>query len=382
MHNAHFEIQQLLSNSPPATMEEAMHFLDELKDKYLHQVEQAIEDWDYQDFSPDKRCALLANEEEHNERDDPEENRTIKSIPKSIRKAWVGLTPDAELEDFDCGQTSANVSGYEAKLVALCTPAGGIQSIPDADSVQRLLAQIPRLEASKVATAFALRLQNGPWQVRAKAIVLMQMLVEIKPFAGRYLPAFRSNPTLMQQLEALRTGSLKQVVREGARKLLSLIRSDGTDPTSIPKANGMAKPHVRHVQIGNKNKKTPKPSPAPAKQQLSPGKLAVDRVFRPELKMSKSTALLVQQQPKVSKPSLVVSPKVSQAVQASWRRRNSVTKDQEDGNLMPFQKIQAAAPRNSWIYGTPAKSGGVPSSITTSSRVDSGSYSAFSFVQA
>eukprot|EP00644_Phytophthora_capsici_P007724 jgi/Phyca11/510468/fgenesh2_kg.PHYCAscaffold_61_\ len=240
-------------------MEEAMHFLDELKDKYLHQVEQAIEDWDYQDFSPDKRCALLENEEEHNERDDPEENRMIKPIPKAMRKAWVGLTPDAELEDFDCGQTSAaNISGYEAKLVALCTPPGGIQSVPDADS------------------------------------------------------------------------------------------------------------------IGNKNKKkTPKPSPAPVKQQLSPGKLAVDRVFRPELKMSKSTALLVQQ-PKVSKPSLVVSPKVSQAVQASWRRRNSVAKDQEDGNLMPYQKIPAVAPRNSWIYGTPAKTGGVQSSITTSSRFDSG----------
>ncbi|KAG1687775.1 hypothetical protein DVH05_004644 [Phytophthora capsici] len=368
-------------------MEEAMHFLDELKDKYLHQVEQAIEDWDYQDFSPDKRCALLENEEEHNERDDPEENRMIKPIPKAMRKAWVGLTPDAELEDFDCGQTSsANISGYEAKLVALCTPPGGIQSVPDADSVQRLLAQIPRLDASKVAAAFAVRLQDADtqcsWQVRAKAIVLMLMLVEIKPFAGRYLPAFRSNPTLMQQLEALRTGSLKQVNREGARKLLSLIRSDGTDPTFVPKGNGMVKPHVRHVQIGNKNKKkTPKPSPAPVKQQLSPGKLAVDRVFRPELKMSKSTALLVQQ-PKVSKPSLVVSPKVSQAVQASWRRRNSVTKDQEDGNLMPYQKIPAVAPRNSWIYGTPAKTGGVQSSITTSSRFDSGNYSAFSFVQA
>ncbi|KAL3664626.1 hypothetical protein V7S43_010379 [Phytophthora oleae] len=363
-------------------MEEAMHFLDELKDKYLHQVEQAIEDWDYQDFSPDKRCALLANEEEHNERDDPEENRTIKPIPKAMRKAWVGLTPDAELEDFNCGQTSVNVSGYEAKLVALCTSSGGIQGVPDADSVQRLLAQIPRLEAANVAAAFALRLQDGDaqrsWQVRAKAIVLMQMLVEIKPFAGRYIPAFRSNATLMQQLDALRTGTHKQVVREGARKLLSLIRSDGADPTFIPKGNGMVKPHVRHVQIGNKNKKTPKPSPAPIKQQLSPGKLAVDRVFRPELKMSKSTALLMQH----PRPSLVMSPKVSQAVQASWRRRNSVTKDQEDGNLMAFQKIQAAAPRNSWIYGTAVKSGGVPSSITTSSRLDSGSFSAFSFVQA
>jgi hypothetical protein len=34
----------------------------------------------------------------HNVRDDPDEE-TIKPIPKSVRKAWVGLTPDAELEE-------------------------------------------------------------------------------------------------------------------------------------------------------------------------------------------------------------------------------------------------------------------------------------------
>ncbi|POM65139.1 Hypothetical protein PHPALM_19198 [Phytophthora palmivora] len=368
-------------------MEEAMHFLDELKDKYLHQVEQAIEDWDYQDFSPDKRCALLENAEEHNARD--EQESPIKPISKSTRKAWVGLSPDAELENFDYTSATTNVLGYEAKLVAVCTPPGGIQGIPDANSVQRLLAQIPRLDPVNVTAAFVARLKDGDgqqsWQIRAKAIVLMQMLVEIKPFAGRYIPAFAGNGSLLQLLDTLRTGTHKQVIREGARKLLSLIRSNGSNPAFIPKGPTV-KPHVRHVQIGNKQKKANKPAPTQqqSSKHMSPGKLAVNKVFRPELVMSKSTALLVQGQH--PNPSLVVSPKVSLAVQASWRRRNSVTKaDHEDKNLMPFQKIQpTVAPRNSWIYGGPPGGMARQSSITSSSsssRLDSGRISAFSFVQ-
>ncbi|KAG2778225.1 hypothetical protein PC129_g9268 [Phytophthora cactorum] len=372
-------------------MEEAMHFLDELKDKYLHQVEQAIEDWDYQDFAPDKRCALLDNEEEINSRDDPDESLATSPTPKSVRKSWVGLTPDAELDNIDCGQTAANVCSYEAKLVAICTPPGGILGIPDAESVQRLFAQIPRLDAANVALAFSERLQDDgaqrSWQVRAKAVVLMQMLVEIKPFAGRYLPAFAANSTLMQQLEVLRTGTHKQVIREGARKLLSLIRSNGTNPALVPKESP-TKPHVRHVQLGGKRQKSPKPvQPPQIKQQpsMSPGKLAVNKVFKPELVMSKSTALLVQS----PRPSLVISPKVSLAVQASWRRRNSVTKSEhEDENLMPFQKPTSTTAskeiRNSSIYGASKQVGGTArqTSITSSNaRLDSGSLSAFSFVQ-
>ncbi|EGZ06405.1 hypothetical protein PHYSODRAFT_531620 [Phytophthora sojae] len=350
-------------------MEEAMHFLDELKGKYLHQVEQAIEDWDYQDFSPDKRCALLENEEEYDTRDGPDESQVIKPIPKSVRKAWVGLTPDAELENFDCAQAAVKLCGYESKLVAVCTPPGGIQGIPDAESVRRLLAQIPRLDAANVSAAFAARLQDDDaqhsWQVRAKAIVLMQMLAEIKPFAARYIPAFLADQGLLKQLEALRTGNYKPVVREGARKLLSLIRSNGANPAFVPKESPMTKPH-------------------PSKLTMSPGKLAVNKVFKPEPIMSKGTSLRVHS----ARPSLVMSPKVSQAVQASWRRRNSVTKSdhEDDDNLMPYQKIQqTAAARNSWIYGGGAgQSGGMTrqSSITTSSsRLDSGRLSAFSFVQ-
>lgn len=189
---------------------------------------------------------------------------------------------------FDCAQAAVKLCGYESKLVAVCTPPGGIQGIPDAESVRRLLAQIPRLDAANVSAAFAARLQDDDaqhsWQVRAKAIVLMQMLAEIKPFAARYIPAFLADQGLLKQLEALRTGNYKPVVREGARKLLSLIRSNGANPAFVPKESPMTKPHVRHVQLGNKpkknaNKPAPPIQPQPSKLTMSPGKLAVNKVF-------------------------------------------------------------------------------------------------------
>ncbi|KAG7395472.1 hypothetical protein PHYBOEH_003702 [Phytophthora boehmeriae] len=356
-------------------MEEAMHFLDGLKDKYLHQVEQAMEDWDFQDFSPDKRCALLDNKEEINERDDqsPEKNTIRKP-----RESWVGLSPDAKLENYNCSQVADNFTSYEAKLIAVCTPIGGIQGIPDADSVQRLLAQLPRLDAMKVSAAFAERLQDEVarqnWQVRARTVLLMQMLVEIKPFAPRFIPVFQANTALLKQVDALRTSTSKQVIREGARKFLSLIQSNGVNPNLIARTSP-TKPHVRHVQMRSADKKKMKTKPTPAVQ-------AQNGVFKPPI-MSKATSLVIQH----PRPSLVISPKVSQAARASWVRRNSIQKAEEEANLMPFQKIQPPTGSQSVVNHAWMNSGMAPSSITVgggapnSSRYDSGTISAFSFVQ-
>ncbi|RLN88375.1 hypothetical protein BBJ28_00006167 [Nothophytophthora sp. Chile5] len=336
-------------------MEEAIHFFDELKDKYLHQVEQAIDDWDFQDFSPDKRCALLDNEETVNLRDDP------------------------------------------ASLVAVCTPPGGIQGIPDADSVQRLLAHVPRLDASKVATAFAARLQDDAaqrcWQVRAKALVLMQMLVEIRPFSSRYLPAFQAHGRLQQQLDALRLDSHKHVVCEGARKLLSLIRSNGSNPQLLPKGSATTKPHIRHAQLRSVEKAKKSNSKTATTRQphartVSPGKAAMSKVFKP-------TPISPQSPSHSQRPSLVASPKVSQAARASWVRRTSEKHLGED-TRMPFQKIQPAKTTKTdsqgnwklWNYSEarggvttrPASSSISTSDATYSSRFNSGNLSAFSFV--
>ncbi|KAL8018498.1 putative AP-4 complex accessory subunit Tepsin [Plasmopara halstedii] len=372
MSSFHFGIIRLTDEH--LEMEEAMHFLDELKDKYLHQVEQAIEDWDYQDFSPDKRFALLDNDGEQNARDGQSDCHTLPTFSNAMRKSWVGLTPDAELENFACDRDGTKGCDYEMKLVVLCTPPGGINGIPSAESVQRLLAQIPRVDAVSMAAAFAARLQDiqvsQPWQVRAKAILLMQILVEIKPFAGRYIPVFEANSKLLSHLDSLRTSSQNQVVREGARKLLSLIRSNGTNSALIPKSSPV-KPHVRHVQIvGGQNKiRAPVAASQPSKPRMSPGKLAVDKIFKPELVVSTDNI-------QSSKSSLVLSPKVSQAVQASWRRRTSESKlNYEGDNIM--QNGVSKPLIDEVPIGVACQSSVHKLNVT----LDSGRPSAFSFVQ-
>lgn len=114
-------------------MENAKQFFDELKKKGMQQVEQAMyvqrshgllhrrdskrlthcnvltdgcnhtsEDWDYQDFSPDKRRALLEEQITNDVADDlsPEAD-AIHHIQVSRQQInWSGLSPDDELAEY------------------------------------------------------------------------------------------------------------------------------------------------------------------------------------------------------------------------------------------------------------------------------------------
>lgn len=309
---------------------------------------------------------------------------------------WKGLSPDAELDEYDCGVDSIDASlGVEGKLVALSTPPGGIQGMPDADGLQRLLAHAPRLEVSRVTTALAARLQHksasGCWQVRAKTLVVMQLLAESKPLAARFLPAFRADGQLLRQLDALRTMDRNATVRESARKLLSLIGSNGGDPMLIPRQPVPAKPHVRHHQM-NSSKKTEKA--VSTQQSVSSTKVAADRVTK------KMTGLAIK--PTANKPAMKVnttgdlstanstyqhtSPKIARAAMASWRRRSMANRPDNAAHLMPYQQPSTWSTAKSSFGGkelTPPAPPVFTPGITTSgnaSRYQSGQMSAFTFL--
>lgn len=291
----------------------------------------------------------------------------------------MGLSPDVKFENSVCDQEAVHNSNFETRLVTLCTPPGGINGLPGAKSVQHFLAHLPCVDAAHLTAAFAARLQDDhgqrPWQVRAKALLLMQMLVEIKPFAEQYTCVFAENARLLQRLEFLRLNSPNHVVREGARKLLSLIRSNGTNAALIPKESP-TKPHVRSEQ--KKSGKSVTTSEV-SKLRLSPGKVAVNKVFRPE-PMTVSTSLDDQS----LRPPIVMSPKVSQAIQASWRRRKSETQLEQDKS-MPVQTpstLDEDRKARKYAMATQIGQRTCQSSIHFSNeRMDSKRLSAFSFVQ-
>lgn len=81
-------------------MESTLKFFGEMYDEYLHKAEEIIEEWDYQDFSPDKRCALLEGEVTADIQDDLyPENDAIHEIKGVKNFNWSGEAPDADLEE-------------------------------------------------------------------------------------------------------------------------------------------------------------------------------------------------------------------------------------------------------------------------------------------
>jgi hypothetical protein len=69
----------------------------------LNDVDGSSEDWDYQDFSPDKRRALLEEEVSNDVDDDrqPEPGAMQLILKDSNRQLnWTGLSPEAALEEY------------------------------------------------------------------------------------------------------------------------------------------------------------------------------------------------------------------------------------------------------------------------------------------
>ncbi|DBA01914.1 TPA: hypothetical protein N0F65_005103 [Lagenidium giganteum] len=352
-----------------SAMENALHYFDELKDKYMHQAQQVIEDWDYQDFSPDKRAALLDGEVSADLDDDrnPEPN-AHGHIAAPDTLCWVGLTADAELDNCDYG---VNVSKnqelpYEAKIVILTTPNGGIQGLPDTDALKRFLQKAVGLDATKVTDALAQRLQQSSWQVRSKAMVVMQLLLESKNVSQRYLQAFIAHPQLVHLVDAIRCGDRNHVARENGRKLLSLIRSNGTNTMLLDKQPVSPKPHVRHAQMPHEPK-------TKAVDGHNKTRAPITKRSVPSLQI-KSTPSTKQIEP------MRASPRVAQAALASWKRRSTrnmaeMSDETLAPNPMPYQK----AGSNDGMVAASS-----PAIVTTSgggsSRYESGHITGFSFI--
>lgn len=271
--------------------------------------------------------------------------------------------------------------------MALSTPLGGIQGMPDADGLQRLLAYAPRLEAPRLAAALVARLQHTNaetcWQVRAKTLVVMQLLVESKPLAARFLPSFRADAQLMRRLDGLRTSDRNNTVRESARKLMSLIGSGGADPMLIPREPSPSKPHIRHHQVTSASSK--KVSGEQQKVASVTKKLAGMSVKKsPSKPMMKVNTAVAMDKGSNGSGFQQISPKIARAAMASWRRRSMNSRPSEPSNLMPFQQPKAWGSGDNFKQSSSVMNPPAAPSITTSgnaSRYQSGQISAFTFIR-
>lgn len=374
------------------------------------------EDWDYQDFPPDLRCALLdsAITNDVTDESNPEANALSQILHDAKGVAWVGLTREAALDDWVCHASEMNGSaaaasslGFEAKVVLLCTPIGGIQGQPDGDSLARFMEKVPQMDPMRLAQAVLQRLQDPAscWQIRSKTVVLLQTLLESKVWVSVYLPVLSSFSPLMQQLETMRTSEHNPIPREQARKVLSLIQSNGTDSTLMTKQTVVSpkatRSHIkREKRVSPTSKKQPKPvSPDATTYSRRQGSAQPP----PAIQTQGKTFKLINNSQKKGDPAEIqplTSPKIAKAAMASWRRRNSIETKMQ-ANLLPMTEAMAKNPqfRNAhavWISNSPRRGNSskrasigttkepMQSSIQaaepTNSRYNSGQLSSFSFM--
>jgi hypothetical protein len=217
--------------------------------------------------------------------------------------------------------SNTNNLDYEAKIVMMCTPSAGVHGLPDPDVQDRFLKKAMSMNPEKVANAFASRLMQQNWQVRSKSLALMTAIMEHKELEPRYVSAFSNHSVLMNQVDTIRCQDHGNVTREIARKLLSLIRSNGQNAQLIAPIHMASKPHVRHQMISmDKDQQRPKTT----NQRRGQHGLTIITKAPAVNNIIKTPQALVK-----------LSPRVAQAALASWRRRAMMMSDAP--NLMPFQ---------------------------------------------
>lgn len=271
-------------------------------------------------------------------------------------------------------------------MVIMSTPAGGIQGVPDADALHRFMNKAQHMDPNALTQALASRLQDAAtcWQIRSKALVLMHALIESIPLAPLYLPLFQQHAALMQQIEALRTHDHNHVVRENARKALSLVLSNGANPMHIAKDSGAAKTHVR---LNDPYRASTLASVRKNRVAKAPGTAAAaasKRAAAPPAPIKTNARRLQQHTTDAATHNGHTSPKIARAALASWRRRNSQTStdaSENNPNMMPFQTPSKSPPKSMLSTSGSNTTGNIIGGANAASRYQSSQMSAFTFIQ-
>ncbi|TYZ59598.1 hypothetical protein PybrP1_011560 [[Pythium] brassicae (nom. inval.)] len=381
-------------------MDNAKHFLGELK-KGMQKVDQAIEDWDYQDFSPDKRRALLEEEVTNDVADDQRpEADAIRFIQDARQQQlnWSGLSLEDALADYNCGESDVAADcSFESKVVIMCTPGSGILGVPDADTLARFVSKTKNMDPRTVTEALTTRLQDATtcWQIRSKTLALVCALIESATLAPHFLSLFQQHQSLVPLVEKLYRTDHNHIVRESARKTLSLVLTNCANATHIAthiakEASAPKSPRGRHGPHADGNSTTlTSVRKSAAKPPRSPAVSTNNNPTTPPPTTIKiSVVHPPRQQPHAkTEDQAPVSPKIARAALASWRRRmsqNDVSSAKNNPNLLPFQ-TPAMVAMSAAAAGGGARSENITTSgsatTSASSRYQSGQMSAFTFIQ-
>lgn len=150
-----------------------------------------------------------------------------------------------ETTNADSGSSSGEKTREERLLETIAT-SGGVRLQPTRDALMVFLLEASKLDALALTHAFESKLQSPSWQVRVKAICVLEAILRKKDDAhfGTMASYFNENKDVVVKCSESPQASL----REKANKVLSLL-NDGQTADSVTHVDSSAKAGNPAVQM-------------------------------------------------------------------------------------------------------------------------------------
>ncbi|KAJ8464433.1 hypothetical protein OPV22_026985 [Ensete ventricosum] len=137
----------------------------------------------------------------------------------------------------DTSSTNTRVKSREERLLETIVTSGGVRLQPTRDALQAFLAAAAKLDGVSMSHALEMKLQSHLWQVRMKAICVLESILKIKDDEHFFsiVSYFTENKDSVVRCTELPQASL----REKAIKVLSLLGGEQEEEISDGKATSV-----------------------------------------------------------------------------------------------------------------------------------------------
>ncbi|XP_057967083.1 protein MODIFIED TRANSPORT TO THE VACUOLE 1 [Malania oleifera] len=177
--------------------------------------------------SPNLRRSLTTEIDYHDRYEKvehPSQNQGSFGISKNVSSGpWVQdlRITNTELTDGDSGTSHTESKTREDKLLETIVTSGGVRLQPTRDAIQVFLVEAAKLDALALSHSLESRLQSQMWQVRMKALCVLESILRKKEDEHFLIVAsyFSENKNVVVKCSESPQASL----REKANKVLSLL---------------------------------------------------------------------------------------------------------------------------------------------------------------
>lgn len=205
--------------------------------------------------SPNLRRSLT-NEAEYGDRYEPASyhNEAQSSFGGSKNQSSGPWNQDSrvtktETSNGESGASYVESKTRELKLLETIVTSGGVRLQPTRDAIQAFLAEAAKLDALPLCHALELKLQSPIWQVRMKAVCVLESILRKKD--DDHFSLVESYFTENQDL-VLRCSESPQVsLRERAVKVLGLLGGGQPNSSAINSENAVKTENAAVVELPN-----------------------------------------------------------------------------------------------------------------------------------